>query len=449
VFDASATYLGFSLNDELLQGPDLANLMVGNMLRFRKEEIALMGDIEAMYYQVSIPESQRSYFRFYWWKDGNLDSEVEEYEMCRHVFGAVSSGSCANFALMKTADEGETEFGPEAAETIRRDFYVDDWLKSVADVATAKSLIDNTRKLCSSGAFRLTKFISNSREVIDSVPSESRASSLVDIDLSTSLPIERALGLQWCVEDDTLRFRVVMKDSPLTRRTVLGTISSIYDPLGNVCSFLLPGRKTLQFVTKRGGDWDDPLPQDLRSMWEKWRLEVLSLESLKLRRCFKPPNFKAVSSSLHCYSDASDYGYGCAAYLRQVSADGEVVVSLVMAKSRVVPLKTPTTVPRMETTAGFTSAKVGALLMDELDIENLTWRFYVDSMIVLGYIQNETKRFRVYVVNRVIVSKFATSLERRFGAMFLLTTILPITLHVGFQQLIQRRSTHGFTVLRI
>ena len=400
VFDVSAKCDGVALNTELLQGPDMANSLVGVLARFRKGEIALMADIEAMYYQVLIPESQRSFFRFFWWEDGNLDGEVQEYEMCAHVFGAVSSGGCANYALKKTANEGESEFGHVVAETIRIDFYVDDWLKSVDDVPTAKALVSDAKKLCSTGGFNLTKFISNSREVIDSVPVGNRASSVVDLDLLAALPVERALGVHWCVENDTLGFRVVMKDSPLTRRTVLGTVSSIFDPLGLVSAFVLPGRKILQKVTQQGGCWDDVLPPDLRAQWEKWRAEMFALQDLKIERCYKPLNFKVARSTLHNFSDASDYGYGSASYLRQVSVDGEVAVSLVMAKSRVVPLKTPTTVPRMELTASLVSAKVAALLQEQLDIDNLPWRFWVDNMIVLGYIQNDTKRFRRYVANR-------------------------------------------------
>ncbi len=400
VFDLTAQCDGVSLNTELLQGPDMANSLVGVLARFRKEDVAVMADIEAMFYRVLIPESQRSFLRFFWWKDGELNGELEEYEMCAHVFGAVSSGACANYALKKTADDGEARFGPEVAETVRRDFYVDDWLKSVGDVSTAIPLVKGVGDLCAAGGFNLTKFVSNSREVIESVPPDKRAPSVVNLDLSIALPMERALGMHWCIEDDTLGFRVVMKDTPLTRSSVLGTISSIYDPHGLVGPFVLPGRKVLQKVTKQGGCWEDELPPDLRVQWEKWRSELIALKDIKVKRCFKPPNFKVATSELHSFSDASDYGYGQASYLRQISVDGEVAVSLIMAKSWVVPLKPPTTVPRMELTAALVSAKVAALLKEELHIDDLSSQFWVDNMIVLGYIRNDTKRFRTYVANR-------------------------------------------------
>ena len=399
VFNASAIFGGSSLNNELIQGPDMVNPLVGVLARFRKEEVAIMADIEAMFYQVQVPESQRSFLRFFWWKDGDLDAELEEYEMCVHLFGAASSSGCANYALKKTADDAEPRFGADVAKTVRRDFYVDDWLKSVTNAEAAKALIKDVKDVCASGGFNLTKFISNSREVIDSVPAENRAPSVVNLDLSSALPIERQLGLTWCIEDDTLSFRVVMKDNPLTKRSVLGTISSIYDPHGLVSPFVLPGRKILQKITREGGCWDDDLSTEHRASWEKWRANLPALQNIKVRRCLKPPNFNVASASLHCFSDASEYGYGQASYLRQVSVEGEVCVSLVMGKARVVPKNAPT-IPRLELTASLASAKVSALLVEELDIDNLTVRFWVDSMIVLGYIQNDVKRFRTYVANR-------------------------------------------------
>ena len=71
-----------------------------------------------------------------------------------------------------------------------------------------------------------------------------------------------------------------------------------------------------------------------------------------------------------------------------------------MAKSRVAPLKS-VTIPRLELTAATISVKVAAMLKDELDMETTESTFWTDSQIVLGYIANETKRFRTFVANRV------------------------------------------------
>ena len=99
VFDCSARYNGTSLNDQLMQGPDLTNSLVGVLQRFRREPVAIMADIEAMFHQVHVPIQQCDYLRFLWWTDGNINAELEEYQMVVHLFGATSSPSCSNYAL--------------------------------------------------------------------------------------------------------------------------------------------------------------------------------------------------------------------------------------------------------------------------------------------------------------------------------------------------------------
>ena len=102
VFDCAASYQGVSLNNKLLQGPDLTNSLLGVLTRFRQENIAIMADVEAMYHQVRVPKEDTDLLRFLWWPEGDLSQEIVEYKMVVHLFGATSSASCANFALKKT-----------------------------------------------------------------------------------------------------------------------------------------------------------------------------------------------------------------------------------------------------------------------------------------------------------------------------------------------------------
>jgi hypothetical protein len=88
VFDCAASHEGVSLNDILLSGPDLTNSLIGVLLRFRQEPVAVTGDIESMFYQVAVPSNQRDYLRFFWWPDGNLEAQPVPYRMRVHLFGA-------------------------------------------------------------------------------------------------------------------------------------------------------------------------------------------------------------------------------------------------------------------------------------------------------------------------------------------------------------------------
>lgn len=372
VFDASAEYKGESLNRHLLQGPDLTNSLNGVLCRFRKEPIAFTCDVEGMFHQVYVNPDYRNLLRFLWWNDGNIDSKPTEFRMTVHLFGATSSLGCANFTLKRTADDFEELFGSEPAKFVKDDFYVDDGLKSVSTAIEASALISNTKSLLAKGGFNLHKFISNSKEVIETIPKEQRASGIKELDLSRDiLPIEGALGVQWCVQSDALQFRVVLKDKPLTRRGILASISSIYDPLGLAAPFLLKGKQILQDLCKTQAAWDETVPDDIRAKWEKWRGELHELAELKIRRCYKPDNFGEVKLvELHSFSDASINGYGQCSYLRMVNNRDEVHCSLVMAKSRVTPLK-PVTVPRLELTAAVLSTKISSFLLKELSYEDI------------------------------------------------------------------------------
>ena len=129
VFDCLACYHGESFNDHLLQGPDLTSKLTGVLTRFREERVAFMADIERMFYQVKVKKADQDFLRFLWWPNGILTKEPEEYCMTVHLFGGGSSPGCLNFALNCTAEDGENEFGVKAADTVKKNFYVDDLLK--------------------------------------------------------------------------------------------------------------------------------------------------------------------------------------------------------------------------------------------------------------------------------------------------------------------------------
>ena len=125
--------------------------------------------------------------------------------------------------------------------------------------------------MCKSGGFNLHKFVSNSKDVIRRIPESDKADGVKELDLDLdSLPLERALGVQWCIESDCFQFNIVLQDKPCTRRGILSTISSIFDPLGFVAPLLLDGKSILQELCRLDVSWDDPIPDDIKIKWEKW-----------------------------------------------------------------------------------------------------------------------------------------------------------------------------------
>jgi len=402
VFDCAAEHQGHSLNKHLLQGPDLTNNLPGVLIRFRQEPIAFTCDIEGMFHQVRVNKEHRDLLRFLWWKDGDTSKEPEEYRMTVHLFGATSSPGCANFALKATANDHENEFGARAADFLRNDFYVDDGLKSVPSVQEAIELVNDSKGICSKGGFNLHKFVSNSKEVLKTIPEPDRAEGVKKIDMDLdSLPVERTLGVQWCVETDSFQFNIVLQNKPCTRRGILSTVSSIYDPLGFVAPLLLQGKSILQELCHLKLDWDDPIPEEPMAEWERWKRELTQLQRITIPRCYKPDNFgRIVKVQLHHFSDASTKGYGQCSYLRLVDENGRIHCAFVMGKSRVAPLK-PVTMPRLELTAAVCSTRVSRQIHRELEYHIDEDFYWTDSQVVLGYIHNASRRFHVFVANRV------------------------------------------------
>jgi hypothetical protein len=205
---------------------------------------------------------------------------------------------------------------------------------------------------------------------MQTIPEEDRAKGVQGLNLQHDyLPVERALGIQWCIDSDTFQFSMTLSDQPLTRRGILSTISSIYDPLGFLAPFLLVGKQILQDMCRGNQDWDSPLSESLRSRWEKWRSSLILLKQFKIQRCVKPEGFGNVMLvEIHHFSDASTLGYGQCSYLRLVNEKQQVHCSLLMGKARVCPLKV-VTIPRLELTAALVSVKVSKFLRRELQFK--------------------------------------------------------------------------------
>ncbi|XP_059093533.1 uncharacterized protein LOC131888641 [Tigriopus californicus] len=159
--------------------------------------------------------------------------------MTRHLFGGRSSPGCSNYALKRTALDHGHEFTPNARETVCRNFYVDDCLKSVASVEEAVAIATEIVALCKKGGFELTKFLSNLREFLGEIPMEIHDPSLKPLQPKPELPTERALGELWNIEDDTLGYAVQVKEEPVTKRSILVVISGIYDPIGHLSQWSL------------------------------------------------------------------------------------------------------------------------------------------------------------------------------------------------------------------
>ena len=101
--------------------------------------------------------------------------------------------------LQQTARDN-AKYLPKAAETVFKNFYMNDLSKSEREQGAAVQLQSDLTEMLSRGGFHLTKWSSNSREVLRRIPEQELASSLKGLEHDGDLPIERALGAAWNTE---------------------------------------------------------------------------------------------------------------------------------------------------------------------------------------------------------------------------------------------------------
>ena len=188
----------------------------------------MAADIEAMFHQVKVNTSDADSLRFPWKENIYSDDPPITLRMMVHIFG--TKDCCANYAIKGTARDNYKDFVAATYESAVKSFYADDLLKSVK--TKEKQLIEMMRR----GGFKLTKFLSNQKEVLDFLPSTDVSGSM-ELGLDTD-KIERALGVYWDVTQDMLTFKSNSVEAPYTKKGILRTVSSIFDPLGLLGPFI-------------------------------------------------------------------------------------------------------------------------------------------------------------------------------------------------------------------
>ena len=193
-----------------------------------------------MFHQIRVREEDQDSLRFLWWTNSYEDPS-DVYAMQVHIFGAASSLCVVNSTLRRVADDNAEDFSPIAIAAIKRNFYADDALPSENDEQSAIQLAQDVIDIPARGSFNLTKFTSNSKEVLKAVPSNQLSNQGLKLDLDDA-PIKRALGVLWYVGDDTLGFKIKHLDRPETKRGILSTVCSLFDPLGFAAPVALAAR---------------------------------------------------------------------------------------------------------------------------------------------------------------------------------------------------------------
>lgn len=402
VFDCASSFRGQSLNQRCHQGPDLINNLLEILINFRSYEIAIQADIKAMYHQVKVPLADRDALRFLWYRGG----ELQHLRMSSHLFGGVWCAAASTYALRRTVLD-HPHAHPMLRHIVLNSMYVDDCLISVRDEAGAFLVLDALPELLMTGGFVLTKFVVNVPYMLNEIPEARRAKEVHEF---SSESVGKALGVRWRIQEDAFFYVYTQRlnGELLTRRLMLKTVASFFDPLGLTTAWLLQGRLLFQIATKAGLGWDEEVSGDIAVEWRAWvqQTEECSRQFSFPRRLLST-EFVDGYFELHVFCDASKSAYGTCVYLRCVSSQGAICCNLIAAKAFVAPIKQQT-IPRLELQAACKAASLALVIIRALNLGVSPVYYWTDSMIVIGYISNQKRRFRTFVANRVSAIRSST-----------------------------------------
>ena len=404
VFDAAAKTNGLSFNDALLSGPDLFNDLPAVLWRFRQRHIGFTGDIAEMFHRVNIRSDDLDAQRFLW-RGMDRSCPPQTYVMKAMIFGATCSPTTAIYVMRKNAEEFASEF-PYVCVAIQRNFYMDDYCDSADTEDEALQKISNMIEVQKRGGFHIRNWTCSSLQVLSMLPDDLKANSFKELQLDSSLPTERVLGLWWNSQLDCFTFKlnekklklINDKDKIWTKRDLLKLMASIFDPLGMLAHFIIKARIIFQNAWRSSSEWDESLSDDVKHSWLNWCKKLPNIQDVRIPRFYgtAPQKFNPI---LHVFADASMEAYASVAYFRWGEEECEGV-SFVAGKARVAPLK-PMTVPRLELMAALMAVRLADTITKEHDYKINNIIFWSDSRIVLSWIRSEAAKFKQFVAARV------------------------------------------------
>ena len=384
----------------MLAGPDLLHGLIGTIFRFREGPTAPTADIESNFLQVQVPERDKSCLRFLW--QPTVNEPVQIYEFQRHVFGAKSSPTCANYGPKRVAIDNEDGF-PSAAKTIQNKLYLDDFIKSVETPQEAIKVFKQLQPLLSQHRFEMKKWITNSDVVTNAIPEDLRSiSNTKQVEVERSKESSSVLGLQWTIIDDSLQVcRGTRKEveTPITQRKILSLVSSMFDPLGLFAPFSVQMRRLLKRIwTKNGQHLDNSVEPNEEEEFLKWKAQLPEAAETSIdRRYFSTTKGKW---ELHVFADASEDTMCAVAYLRSKPKEYSADLAFVIGKCRVA-LMLHLCIPRLELQAAVMAVRLKEQIVKEHEMKIHSCNFWTDSTTVLQWIHSSHRKQQVFVANIV------------------------------------------------
>lgn len=298
---------------------------------------------------------------------------------------------------MKKLGEDFVNEYPIGSMKILSDFYMDDLISGSNTENGIFEIYKQVSNVLDTANFTLRKWFSNSRHFNSFVPDADKEKTL----LLNDEEIIKTLGIIWAPTGDTFRYVWPNLDNskPINKRRVLAELSKLFDPLGIINPVIVKGKIFMQDLWILKVNWDESLPLNLHSHFNKSRENLKDMGKIIIPR-FVLAEKQIAGVEIHGFTDASKRVYGCCIYIRSICEDNDITVHLWIAKSRVAPLKTQT-LPRIELMGGELLSELVSKTKANFPFPIDGTYLWTDSEIVLDWLNEHPSNWKTFVANKV------------------------------------------------
>ena len=321
VFNSSAKFKGYSLNDCLAKGPSMLNDILGILIRFREKEVAFVGDISKMFHSIDISLKDQMTHLFLW-RNLDIKKEIQTYAMTKVNMGDRPSSAIVQTSLQKTALEAMNTY-PKASKTVLRNSYMDDISGSVESHSKAFQLMKHIEIMLEQKGFKIKEWLWSHMDSLggkDRTTNDQKAVQMLLHSEQIDAATEKVLGMHWNIPLDKLTYRFVKSEAEgkcLSKRQILSIVSSIYDPLGLLAPITVRAKIILRklWAYPEKISWDEPVPCEIEREWSVLYEDLQMVDMVNISRSLTP-NKCVGQPTLVIFSDGSPQAYGAVAYCR-------------------------------------------------------------------------------------------------------------------------------------
>lgn len=400
----------FSLNQCLLQGPNMTLNLAKCLIRFTLGNLRAVSDIEKAFLMIQIRKDHRNFLRFFWPSvPGELNTDLIQYRFRVVLFGSISSPFLLAIVLNKVIEEDVKD--RIIQNILKEGIYVDNLNTALDSVDTLKKLYKTCREVFMGRHFNFRQWSTNNNELNEMAKKDGV------YDDRDVIPV---LGKLWC-GDDELTFRKMKEwNGTYTKWATLSFGNGPFDPTGELAPILVQIRSFIRQLWSLNLSWTDDYSDkpELVTIFDDLRNEI----KIAMTRKSKAKTIVLDNSEIHIFSDASNSSIGAVMYIVTPPCPEclEGNVKQVMAKAKLTPpIKERSikedTIPRWELLGMLMGAQIADFVTKDIDIlSNKKIYIWGDSKVALSWCSSDDLKDN-FVIRRVIdIRKLVPNAELRY-----------------------------------